>query len=150
MELMLMSALLCSTDVIAAISMVNYDEQPKLFSLLFGEGVVNDAVAIIIFNSVTKFQDRDLDLSTGGLIILDFFMLSFFSLLIGIIYGCISALMLKYLRMLTRDAIVECITLFCLGYLSYVTAETCKQSGIISLLTAGVIMGQYTWYNMSP
>ena len=55
MEIMLICALLCSTDVIAAISMVNYDEQPKLYSLLFGEGVVNDCVTIIIYNSVTKF-----------------------------------------------------------------------------------------------
>ena len=141
MELMLMCALLCSTDVIAAISMVNYDEQPKLFSLLFGEGVVNDAVAIIIFNSVTKFSDQELNLSTGGLIVLDFFVLSFCSLAIGLVYGCISALLLKYLRMLTRDAIGECVLLFCIGYLAYVTAESCKQSGIISLLTAGVIMG---------
>ena len=51
-EILLMSSLLCSTDVIAAISMVKYEEQPTLFSLLFGEGIVNDAVAIILFNTV--------------------------------------------------------------------------------------------------
>ena len=54
-EILLMSSLLCSTDVIAAISMVKYEEQPTLFSLLFGEGIVNDAVAIILFNTVLKF-----------------------------------------------------------------------------------------------
>lgn len=54
-EILLMCSLLCSTDVIAAISMVSYDEQPTLFSLLFGEGIVNDAVAIILFNSVLKY-----------------------------------------------------------------------------------------------
>ena len=56
MEIMMMCALLCSTDVIAAISMVSYNEQPMLFSLLFGEGVVNDIVTIIIFNAVTNFS----------------------------------------------------------------------------------------------
>ena len=150
MEILLMCALLCSTDVIAAISMVNYDEQPKLFSLLFGEGVVNDAVAIILFNSVVKFEDKELNATTGGLIVFDFIKLSVFSLLIGMFFGFASSLMLKYLRMLTRDAIVECIVMFSFGYLAYVAAETCKQSGIISLLTTGVIMGQYTWYNLSP
>ena len=57
-----MSSLLCSTDVIAAISMVKYEEQPTLFSLLFGEGIVNDAVAIILFNTVNNFfysEDHD-------------------------------------------------------------------------------------------
>ena len=49
---MLVSALLCSSDVIAAISIIKYEEQPKLYSVVFGEGIVNDAVAIILFNTV--------------------------------------------------------------------------------------------------
>lgn len=53
MECLLISALLCSSDVIAAISIIKYEEQPKLFSLVFGEGIVNDAVAIILFNTVS-------------------------------------------------------------------------------------------------
>ena len=43
---------MCSSDVIAAVSIVKYDEQPDLFSCIFGEGVVNDAVSIILFNAV--------------------------------------------------------------------------------------------------
>jgi len=43
------SSLLCSSDVIAAISIVKYEEQPKLFSIIFGEGIVNDAIALILF-----------------------------------------------------------------------------------------------------
>ncbi len=41
--------MLCSSDVIAAISIVKYEEQPKLFSIIFGEGIVNDAIALILF-----------------------------------------------------------------------------------------------------
>ena len=46
------AALLCSSDVIAAVSIIKYDEQPKLFSLIFGEGITNDAISIILFNTV--------------------------------------------------------------------------------------------------
>lgn len=53
MDSMLVSSLLCSSDVIAAISIIKYDEQPKLFSIIFGEGIVNDAVAIILFDTVS-------------------------------------------------------------------------------------------------
>jgi sodium/hydrogen exchanger 8 len=49
---MLLCSVLASSDVLAAISIVKYDEQPKLFSVIFGEGIVNDAVCIILFNSV--------------------------------------------------------------------------------------------------
>lgn len=49
MECLVISSLLCSSDVIAAITIVKFDEQPKLFSIIFGEGIVNDAVALILF-----------------------------------------------------------------------------------------------------
>lgn len=55
MEILLVSSLLCSSDVLAAISMIKYEEQPRLFSLIFGEGITNDAVAIILFNTVEEF-----------------------------------------------------------------------------------------------
>ena len=149
-EIMLLCALLCSTDVIAAISMVKYDEQPKLFSLLFGEGVVNDAVTIVIYNAVKKFQGKQLTVGTGFQIVGDFFLLSFCSLSIGIIFGSVSALVLKYFRALTQDSVAECIFLFSFGYLCYVSAEALSQSGIIALLTCGIMMAHYAWYNLSP
>ena len=145
-----MCALLCSTDVIAAISMVNYDEQPKLYSLLFGEGVVNDCVTIIIYNSVTKFEGTEMSAGTSFKILLDFILLSVLSLSIGLFYGGLSAFILKHFRALTKDSVAECIFLFSFGYLCYVTAETLKQSGIIALLTCGIMMAHYAWYNLSP
>lgn len=54
-----MSALLCSSDPIAALTIVKYDEQPKLFSLIFGEGVINDAVSIILFQTVLLYTSPD-------------------------------------------------------------------------------------------
>lgn len=38
---------------------------------------------------------------------------------------------------------------FCFGYLSYGIAEFIHCSGIIALLTSGIIMAHYTWYNLS-
>lgn len=48
-EILSICSLLCSSDVIAAISMVSYSDQPKLFSIVYGEGVFNDIVSIILF-----------------------------------------------------------------------------------------------------
>ena len=145
-----MCALLCSTDVIAAISMVSYEKYPKLFSLLFGESVVNDAVAIILFNTVRGLEDMDMNSSTVPKILGDFFLLSFLSLLIGFCYGALASIILKKVRSITRDAISECILLFSMGYICYVTAERLSQSGIIALLTCGTMMANYAWYNLSP
>lgn len=51
-EILLLSSLLCSSDVVAAVSIINFEEQPKLYSMIFGEGITNDAVSIILFNAV--------------------------------------------------------------------------------------------------
>ena len=59
MEILIMCSLLCSTDTIAAISLLNPQKQPKLFSVVFGEGIVNDGVVIIMFNTIMKFADTE-------------------------------------------------------------------------------------------
>lgn len=46
-------SLLCSSDIIAAISMISYTAQPQLFSIIYGEGVFNDIVSIILFKTVS-------------------------------------------------------------------------------------------------
>ena len=48
-EILLMCAVLTSSDTIAAVSIVKYEQQPKVYSIIFGEGIMNDAVGIIIF-----------------------------------------------------------------------------------------------------
>lgn len=99
---------------------------------------------------MTKFEGERMNAGTGFKIIGDFFLLALFSLSIGILFGAFSAMILKYTRMLTKDAVAECIFLFSFGYLCYVSAETLKQSGIIALLTCGIMMAHYSWYNLSP
>jgi sodium/hydrogen exchanger-like protein 6/7/sodium/hydrogen exchanger 8 len=39
---------------VAALTLINPAQYPKLFSIIFGEGMVNDAVAIILFKVVGK------------------------------------------------------------------------------------------------
>merc|ERR1719264_217004 len=67
-EIIIMCSLLCATDVIAAVSLIKPEKQPKLFSLLFGEGITNDAVAIILFNAVVNFSRTNEELNTSAVI----------------------------------------------------------------------------------
>ena len=48
MHIFYVCAILCSSDIIAAVTIVKFEEQPKLFSTILGEGLFNDAVAIIL------------------------------------------------------------------------------------------------------
>ena len=48
---------MCASDSVAALTMIKADNHPKLFSVVFGEGMINDAVAIIIFTTVTSAEE---------------------------------------------------------------------------------------------
>lgn len=153
MECLLVSSLLCSSDVIAAISIIKYEEQPKLFSLIFGEGIVNDAVAIILFNTVSMFvgeHTEEFTAATPFKIIGNFLLLGVASIGIGLVFGLIGSYIFKRMRFLTVSAVKETLLIFSFGYMAYAIGELAHMSGIISLLTSGVVMAHYAWYNLSP
>lgn len=151
MEILLMCSLLCCTDVVAAVSIIKYEEQPKLFSLVFGEGITNDAVCIILFNTVLEYAGphSEFTSSTPLKIIGSFLSLSFFSVLIGVVCGLLSALVFKHCRFITHNTVVQVNMIFCFGYLSYGFAELFHCSGIIAILTSSILMAHYTWYNLT-
>lgn len=58
-EILLLCAQLCSSDIIAAVSLVKYAKYPRIFSLLLGEGLWNDAVAVVLSDTMLKFVEED-------------------------------------------------------------------------------------------
>jgi NhaP-type Na+/H+ or K+/H+ antiporter len=79
-----------------------------------------------------------------------FAVLAIASLSIGLAAGLFSSLLFKWCRILTHSAITETILLLIIGMTSYFLSEFAELSGIISLLTCGICMAHYTWYNLSP
>lgn len=150
-EVVVMCALICSTDVIAAVSVISAKKQAKLFSVAFGEGIINDAVSIILFNTVISFarSGKEFNAQSVGFITMDLILLMLCSLAIGLIFGIICALTFKYCRSLTKNPVVECAFIFLFAYLSYIVSEMFEQSGIVSLLVAGIVIAHYAWYSLS-
>ena len=72
------------------------------------------------------------------------------SFAIGILFALMSAILLKKYRAFTKDPIAETMIIFIFGYVSYIVSEITENSGIITLLTCGIVMSHYTWYNLSP
>jgi len=105
-----------------------------------------------LFNTLYKLtrSDAAIDSETPLKVIKDFSLLGFNSLSIGITFGLASAYILKKYRMFSKNPVLESMMIFCFAYLSYVTSEVSENSGIITLLTSGVVMAHYTWYNLSP
>ena len=144
MQVLLYAALLCSSDVVSAVSIVDYTEQPKLFSCIFGEGVANDIVSIILFNTVEHLQSVDFVWYTPFIIIAQFFMLGIVSLSIGLFFGFLTSFIFKHASFLRVNAITETFLMFSFSMISYFASSLIKisgieMSGIISLLTCGIV-----------
>ena len=56
-ECLVLASVLCATDTVAALTIVKEKEFPQLYSIMFGEGIVNDAVSILIFETIMKVFD---------------------------------------------------------------------------------------------
>lgn len=82
-------------------------------------------------------------------------MLGIISLSVGIIFGFLTSLMFKHFRFLTQSPITETFVILAMSLISYfasymIVIVKIEMSGIISLLTCGIIQSHYTWYNLSP
>ena len=79
--ILLFSSVIASTDTVAAMTFIKEDQMPKLFSILFGEGVLNDAVCIVLYRILLNFdfENRSFNFLTI-LSIVGSFLMMFFSL----------------------------------------------------------------------
>ncbi|GMN46487.1 hypothetical protein TIFTF001_015675 [Ficus carica] len=49
-------AIFSATDSVCTLQVLNQDETPLLYSLVFGEGVVNDATSVVLFKAIQNFD----------------------------------------------------------------------------------------------
>lgn len=121
---------------------------------MFGEGIFNDAVSILIFRSVKKYLSEDGGFSNLSMTIslhlcVDFIYLLMMSLIVGVIVGALSSLLFKYCDSLINHPVKETSLILLLGYTSYLVSESLHLSGILSLFCCGIIMAVYTYPNIS-
>ncbi|KAL1584429.1 hypothetical protein WHR41_06361 [Cladosporium halotolerans] len=152
-EAMSVGATLSATDPVTILAIfTTYKVDPKLYTIIFGESILNDAIAIVLFETAQKYRPGA---DAGKLTILSLFesigvfMLVFFgSLAIGIVIGVATSLLLK-LTHVRRDPKIESCLIFLIAYASYFFANAIHMSGIVSLLFCGICLKHYAYHNMS-
>jgi sodium/hydrogen exchanger-like protein 6/7 len=142
-------ATLSATDPVTILSIFNaYKVDPKLYTIIFGESLLNDAISIVMFETCQQFHDKEAHFSSffegAGL----FLMIFTISLLIGVVIGIIVALILKHSHIRRYPQIESCFVLL-IAYESYFFSNGCHMSGIVSLLFCGITLKHYAYYNMS-
>lgn len=64
---------------------LSQDETPLLYSLVFGEGVVNDATSVVLFNAVQNFDLSHINTAVALQLIGNFIYLFVSSTVLGVV-----------------------------------------------------------------
>lgn len=142
-------ATLSATDPVTILSIFNsYKVDPKLYTIIFGESLLNDAICIVMFETCQKFHGKHAQFSSFFEGISLFLVTFTISTLIGLVMGVLIALILKHSHIRRYPQIETCLVLL-FAYESYFFSNGCHMSGIVSLLFCGITMKHYAYYNMS-
>ncbi|XP_031276433.1 sodium/hydrogen exchanger 1-like isoform X2 [Pistacia vera] len=144
-----LGAILSATDSVCTLQVLSQDETPFLYSVVFGEGVVNDATSIVIYNAVQSLDFSDIDGTIALKLLGTFLYLFFTSLALGIVVGLLSAFIIKTLYFGRHSTDREVALMMLMAYLSYMLAELLSLSGILTVFFCGIVMSHYTWHNVT-
>ncbi|KAK6269547.1 hypothetical protein POUND7_006652 [Theobroma cacao] len=138
-----------ATDTVCTLQVLHQDETPLLHSLVFGEGVVNDATSIVLFNAIQKIDVARINSRSSLQLIGDFFYLFSTSTGLGITFGLVTAYLLKTFYFGRHSTVRELAIMVLMAYLSYTLAELLALSGILTVFFCGILMSHYAWHNVT-
>ncbi|KAF6071045.1 sodium/hydrogen exchanger 3 [Candida albicans] len=142
-------ATLSATDPVTILSIFNaYKVDPKLYTIIFGESLLNDAISIVMFETCQKFHGQPVRFSSFFQGVGLFLMTFTISTIIGIFIGILVALILKHSHIRRYPQIETCLVLL-FAYQSYFFSNGAHMSGIVSLLFCGITLKHYAYFNMS-
>ncbi|KJE97686.1 solute carrier family 9, variant [Capsaspora owczarzaki ATCC 30864] len=145
-------ALISATDpvtVLAIFSEMRADVD--LYALMFGESVLNDAVAIVLFRTIASYQpglNNAFDAAGFFKSIGVFLGIFVGSMAIGLAVAMVTALFMKQ-STIKHHPLLETAAFVLLSYSSYLAAEAVGLSGIVSVLFTGMGQAHYTFNNLS-
>ncbi|KAK7083214.1 putative monovalent cation proton antiporter 1 (CPA1) transporter [Halocaridina rubra] len=171
-DCLLFGALISATDpvtVLAIFSDLHVDV--NLYALVFGESVLNDAVAIVLSGSIESYGSDSGGFETSAffMAILNFLWTFSMSFLIGSTMGCITAMLTKFTR-LKDFPLLESALFVLMSYSTFLMAEAAdltvatnknkirgvsenvsslSSKGIVAVLFCGICQAHYTYNNLS-
>nr|ADB54780.1 Na+/H+ exchanger [Phyllostachys edulis] len=148
-DFLAIGAIFSATDSVCTLQVLNQDETPLLYSLVFGEGVVNDATSVVLFNALQNFDLVHIDVAVVLKFLGNFIYLFLSSTFLGAFTGLLSAYIIKKLYIGRHSTDREVALMMLMAYLSYMLAELLDLSGILTVFFCGIVMSHYTWHNVT-
>ena len=143
---LMFGAIVSATDPVAVVALLkDLGASKKLGTLIEGESLLNDGTAIVLF--MVFFLGITGEASDNSPIV-EFFRVAFGGLFIGGLFGYI---VLRWIRNVFNDALVETSLVIAAAYLTFYVAEhTFHVSGVLGLVALGLIIGGVGRSRISP
>ncbi|KAL0073931.1 sodium/hydrogen exchanger 3 [Phycomyces blakesleeanus] len=149
LDSMIFGAILSATDPVTILAIFHQlHVDPQLFAIISGESLLNDAVAIVLSDTLRKFRGQELHVINIFKGIGLFLGVFWASTCIGILFGLAVALMLKHSHLYQFPNIEACM-ISLMAYSSYLFSNAAHMSGIVTLLFTGITLKHYAYDNMS-
>jgi solute carrier family 9 (sodium/hydrogen exchanger), member 8 len=146
-EAMTFGALLSAVDPVATIAVFSALKVNKpLHFLVFGESVLNDAVAIVLYRTFSKLIGSAS--TVWWVVVADFFRIFVGSAVIGALSAVCASLVLKHTS-LYRTPSLEMSFFLLMAYFPYFLCDGLHMSGIMGILANGVVLAHYAHHNLS-
>jgi Na+/H+ antiporter len=140
----ILGAVVSPTDPVAAISVLNrLGGPPKITTILEGESLVNDGIALVLFSLGTAALVRPTGVAGG---VLDFVRVAGGGTVFGLVVGLLAARVRRPLRDTPSQIVVSLL----IPFLAYLPADALGLSGVLATLTAGLVLGQSTVSGLVP
>jgi NhaP-type Na+/H+ or K+/H+ antiporter len=134
-----------ATDPVATLAIMgSLGVEEQLYAIVFGESVLNDAVAIVLVGIFEDLGDAGFTHPSHFLVGVGYFILiSLGSIAVAVVVCASSAILLKRLHNeLAHHASFEVSLIFLFGYVSYAIAQAIGCSGIMATFIAGILESQ--------
>ncbi|XP_001162912.2 sodium/hydrogen exchanger 9 [Pan troglodytes] len=146
-------SLMSATDPVTVLAIFHeLHVDPDLYTLLFGESVLNDAVAIVLTYSISIYSPKEnpnaFDAAAFFQSVGNFLGIFAGSFAMGSAYAIITALLTKFTK-LCEFPMLETGLFFLLSWSAFLSAEAAGLTGIVAVLFCGVTQAHYTYNNLS-
>ncbi len=140
-----LGAIVSPPDAVAATAVLSRLNMPRrIVTLLEGESLVNDASGLVLYRFAVAA------VLTGAFSIpqatLQFVLIAVGGIAVGVALGRLFVAIHRQLG----DTLVEIVLSLVLPYAAYLIAETAHVSGVLAVVTAGLVRGRYAREAFSP
>ena len=153
LELFAFGSLIAATDTVSVIAVLQAKRvDPHLFYVVFGESALNDAVALVLYNSFADLLRADKDYSYEAFVAFfpEFLVDAVGSPLLGMAFGFGFALLFKAVDLRRKKyRMLELSLYLMLMYVPFMIAESMHLSGIVTIFFAGLSVRRYVAPNVS-